>query len=52
MRQIKINVPADISDWIDQEARNNMRSKNSEIVFALKEKMMKQAETKEAPARS
>ncbi|MGO7370087.1 Arc domain-containing protein [Rhizobium leguminosarum bv. trifolii] len=42
-RQFKVNIPDEIEVWLAQEAERNMRSKTSEIVLALKEKMHRQA---------
>ncbi|UFW80046.1 Arc family DNA-binding protein [Rhizobium sp. SU303] len=46
-----LRMPSDINEWVEAEAARNLRSKNSEIVMALKEKMERQKKTKgEAPA--
>ena len=47
-RQLKINIPSDVKDWLEDYARKNMRSQSSEIVLALKEKM--NLETQKADA--
>lgn len=49
-RQIKLNLPGEIMEWVERESRNNVRSKTAEIIFALKEKMNRDSETKKADA--
>lgn len=38
-------MPDDVKSWVERQAAANMRSQNSEIVVALKEKMERQADT-------
>ena len=38
-KQFKLVIPRDVKDWLASEAKKNMRSQSSEIVFALREKM-------------
>lgn len=40
-----LRMPDDVKDWVARQAKANMRSQNSEIIVALKEKMERQAET-------
>ena len=41
-----LRMPSDINKWIEAEAARNLRSKNAEIVMALKEKMERQKKEK------
>lgn len=49
-KQLKINLPADVKNWLKDHARKNLRSQSSEIVLALREKM--NTETQKADARA
>jgi hypothetical protein len=50
--QFKLNIPNDIAQWLADEAAQNMRSKTSEILLALKEKKMRQSQTQKADAQA
>ncbi|WP_244512674.1 Arc family DNA-binding protein [Ensifer sp. LC163] len=39
-----LRMPDDVKDWVERQAKANMRSQNSEIVVALKEKMERLAD--------
>ncbi len=39
MKQFKVLLPIEIKRWLAIQAATNMRSQNSEIILALKEKM-------------
>lgn len=41
-----LRMPSDINEWVEAEAARNLRSKNAEIVMALKEKMERQKKEK------
>ncbi|MDO3434309.1 Arc family DNA-binding protein [Rhizobium sp. CBN3] len=41
-----LRMPSDINKWVEEEAARNLRSKNAEIVMALKEKMQRQEQEK------
>ncbi|ASS56904.1 Arc family DNA-binding protein [Rhizobium leguminosarum] len=41
-----LRMPTEINEWVEAEAARNLRSKNSEIVMALKEKMERQKKAK------
>ncbi len=36
--QVKLRLPPDLKDWIDQQAEANRSSKGSEIVRAVRER--------------
>ncbi|WP_210338995.1 Arc family DNA-binding protein [Ensifer sp. ENS04] len=40
-----LRMPDEVKNWVALQAKANMRSQNSEIVVALKEKMERQANT-------
>lgn len=50
--QFKLNIPAHVKLWLEEQADRNMRSQNAEIVLALKERMKSQTEMKKADAGS
>lgn len=35
----KLNLPLDVNEWLDAQAKQNLRSKANEIILALREKM-------------
>lgn len=49
-RQLKINIPEDVKEWLAAEARRNMRSQTAEIVLALTEKMRRADEKQKGEA--
>lgn len=42
-----VRMPADVREWVEANARRNLRSLNSEIVLALREKMQRTSEKSE-----
>ncbi len=38
-RYMRIRVPDDMKEWLKEQARENLRSQNAEIVLAVREKM-------------
>jgi hypothetical protein len=40
--QFKMNLPADVKEWLKQEARRNLRSQSAQIVMCLRREMEKQ----------
>jgi hypothetical protein len=50
--QFKVNLPADVKEWLAEQAKVNLRSQTSEIVLALREKMQRENSYEKAPARS
>ena len=40
--QFKLNLPADVKAWLEEQAQKNVRSQGAEIVFRLREQMAKQ----------
>ncbi len=41
-KQFKLNIPAELEKWIEQESVKSLRSKSAEIIFILREKMEKE----------
>jgi plasmid stability protein len=39
VKQFKLNLPADVKDWLKAEAAKNLRSQGSEIVACLRKRM-------------
>lgn len=37
--QMRIRLPVEVKDWLEREAAKNLRTQNSEIVMAIREKM-------------
>lgn len=37
--QFKLNLPADVKEWLSEQAARNIRSQGSEIVAILRERM-------------
>lgn len=48
-RPFKLNMPADVKEWLAREAERNLRSQTQEIILALREKMSREAEQNAAP---
>lgn len=40
--QFKMNLPADVKEWLKQEARRNLRSQSAQIVMCLRREMERQ----------
>ena len=40
--QFKMNLPADVKEWLEQEALRNLRSQSAQIVMCLRQEMEKQ----------
>jgi hypothetical protein len=38
---LRLRFPSDVKEWIEREAKKNMRSQNAEIVFRLRRDMEK-----------
>lgn len=38
-KQYKMNMPADVKQWLVNQATKNLRSQSAEIILALREKM-------------
>lgn len=47
-RQFKINLPPDVKEWLEDQARQNLRSQSSEVILALREKMHTQTQKADA----
>jgi Arc/MetJ-type ribon-helix-helix transcriptional regulator len=43
--QIALRLPQDLKDWVEEEARRNGSSQNSEVVRALRERMERASRT-------
>lgn len=39
--QIGVRMPPDVREWLEEAARENLRSLNAEVVLALREKMQR-----------
>ncbi|WP_208281458.1 Arc family DNA-binding protein [Massilia oculi] len=48
--QMKIRLPVEVKSLIENQAQQNFRSLNSEIVSRLVESLRRDAQTKNAPA--
>lgn len=41
--QFKLNLPADVKAWLEEQAQKNVRSQGAEIVFCLRKQMEQEA---------
>lgn len=41
--QFKLNLPADVKAWLEDQAQKNVRSQGAEIVFCLRKQMEQEA---------
>ena len=41
VKQFKVLLPTDVKRWLAIQAATNLRSQNSEVVLALREKMQR-----------
>ncbi|NSL22890.1 Arc family DNA-binding protein [Agrobacterium tumefaciens] len=48
--QFKLNLPHDIKEWLEEKARQNLRSQNSEVILALREKINRETQKADAQA--
>ena len=41
--QFKLNLPAEVKAWLEEQAQKNVRSQGAEIVFRLRKQMEQEA---------